>query len=113
MKVNESPERFDYPIVGDKDGVAVGTRVPMEYLCWWLGQVLYKSERPAIDKTGLDKQYDFMLSFAPDLPPGFPREKLPPWITRSSFDLRRFERPTRVETTAGKGTFGVFRHRSC
>jgi uncharacterized protein (TIGR03435 family) len=42
--------------------------------------VLYRSERPVIDKTGLDKQYDFKLSFAPDLPPGFPREKLPPGL---------------------------------
>jgi uncharacterized protein (TIGR03435 family) len=80
MKVNESPERFDYPIVGDKAGAAVGTRVPMEYLCWWLGQVLYKEGRPVIDKTGLDNRYDFMLSFAPELPPGFPTEKLPPGL---------------------------------
>jgi len=81
MKVDESPERFDYPIktttADGKGWVVVGTRINMEYLCWWLGQGLQKDGRPVIDKTGLDKNYDFTLAFAP---PGVPNSKLPPGI---------------------------------
>jgi bla regulator protein blaR1 len=52
-----------------------GTNVPMPYLCFWLGGVLRDDGRPVIDKTGLTKNYDFTLIFAP---PGVPSEKLPP-----------------------------------
>jgi uncharacterized protein (TIGR03435 family) len=112
MKVNQSSERFDYPIAGDKDGVAVGTKVPMEYLCWWLGQVLYKYERPVIDKTGLDKQYDFRLSFAPDLPPGFPREKLPPGILDrpSIFDALSDQLGLKLQAENGPVDYFVIDH---
>jgi uncharacterized protein (TIGR03435 family) len=63
----------------------------MEYLCWWLGQGLQKDGRPVIDKTGLDENYDFRLSFAFKLPPGVPKEKLPPgYLDRPSlFDALR------------------------
>jgi uncharacterized protein (TIGR03435 family) len=77
MKVNASAEDFNIPINGGPAGIS-GTRVPMQYFCWWLGQQLQQEERPVIDKTGLDKHYDFNLSFAPELPPNFPRENLPP-----------------------------------
>jgi uncharacterized protein (TIGR03435 family) len=39
---------------------------------------LQRDERPVIDKTGLDKNYNFTLSFAPELPPDVPRDSLPP-----------------------------------
>jgi uncharacterized protein (TIGR03435 family) len=76
MKVDEGPERFDFPIQasGGKGWVVVGKRVSMEYLCWWLGQGLQNQGRPVIDETGLDKNYDFTLTFAP---PAIPNEKLP------------------------------------
>src|ERR1035437_3157805 len=32
MKVNESPQDFEIPLRGGKDGVTIGTRVPMPYL---------------------------------------------------------------------------------
>ena len=77
MKVNESPEDFNFPISPGKDGVIIGTRVSMRHFCWWLGQVLQRDERPVIDKTGLDKNYDFTLAFMPELPPDVPKENLP------------------------------------
>jgi len=40
--------------------------------------MLQMDERPVIDKTGLDKFYDFRLAFLPELPPGFNRDNLPP-----------------------------------
>jgi uncharacterized protein (TIGR03435 family) len=41
-------------------------------------QVLRNDDRPVIDKTGLTGNYDFTLSFAPELPPNFAKENLPP-----------------------------------
>jgi uncharacterized protein (TIGR03435 family) len=52
-------------------GVTIGKRVPMEYLCYRLVQILRNDDRPVIDKTGLTGFYDFTLTFLPDLPPGF------------------------------------------
>ena len=80
MKVNESPQDFKIPILPGKDNVFAGTRVPMQYLCYFLGQQRLPEERPVINKTGLDKNYDFTLSFMPDLPPNVPRENLPPGL---------------------------------
>ena len=76
MKVNESDQDFKIPISSPQFFVFVGTRVTMPYLCWWLAQQLREEERPVINQTGLDKNYDFKLSFAPDL--HVPREKWPP-----------------------------------
>ena len=47
----------------------------MQYFCWWLAQVPQRDERPVIDMTGLQKNYDFTLS--PALPPGVLKENLP------------------------------------
>ena len=39
----------------------------MPYLCWFFEPAaLALRERPVIDKTGLDKWYDFTLSFLPE-----------------------------------------------
>jgi uncharacterized protein (TIGR03435 family) len=76
MKINESEQDFKIPITSPQYYVYVGTRVPMPYLCWWLEQQLGAEQRPVINRTGLGKNYDFKLSFAPDLP-NIPREKLP------------------------------------
>jgi uncharacterized protein (TIGR03435 family) len=75
MKVNESPQDFNIPMNFSRDGV-VGRRVPMVYLCWWLGQQLQADGRPVIDKTGLAGNYDFTLTFAPVLPPDVSRDNL-------------------------------------
>jgi uncharacterized protein (TIGR03435 family) len=77
MRLNESPQNFNIPITYAQDGTAVGLRVPMSYLAWWLGQQLQNQERPVIDLTTLDKNYDFTLSFAPVLPPGVDTDKSP------------------------------------
>ena len=76
MKRNDSPESFDIPITFGAGGAAVGRRVPIPYLCWFLGGRLQRDERPVIDATGLEPGtfYDFTLSFAPDLPPDVPRD---------------------------------------
>jgi uncharacterized protein (TIGR03435 family) len=76
MKINESKQDYNIPINFSPDGV-VGVRVPMSYLAWFLGQQVQNSHRPVIDLTGLDKNYDFTLSFLPELPPDISRETLP------------------------------------
>ena len=76
MKVNTSPQDFSIPVNGGPAHV-VGRRVPMNYLCWWLGQMLQQDERPVIDLTGLNQNYDFDLSFMPVLPPGASADGLP------------------------------------
>jgi uncharacterized protein (TIGR03435 family) len=77
MKVNESPQDFKIPITFSPEA-AIGVRVPMSYLAWFLSQQVQNSHRPVIDLTGLDKNYDFTLSFLPELPPDVSRENLPP-----------------------------------
>jgi uncharacterized protein (TIGR03435 family) len=67
MKVNDSPQDFEIPIGGGGNGTFTGKRVPMEYLCYWLGQRLRNDDRQVIDRTGLAGNYDFTLSFMPDL----------------------------------------------
>src|SRR6185312_7334884 len=66
MKVNESPEDFNIPMNPGPQGF-VGRRVPMPYLSWFLGQTLQADGRPVIDKTGLTGNYDFTLTFSPEL----------------------------------------------
>jgi len=69
MKINNNAQDFNIPITFSPSGAAVGVRVPIPYLCWWLGQQLQADQRPVVDKTGLDKNYDFTISFAPIRPP--------------------------------------------
>jgi uncharacterized protein (TIGR03435 family) len=79
MKVNDSPQDYKIPMNYGPEG-AVGIRVPMPYLCWWLGQQLQNSNRPVINLTSLDKNYDFTLSYSPELPPDVSRDNLPPEV---------------------------------
>jgi uncharacterized protein (TIGR03435 family) len=75
MKENTTPQDFKIPLnVGD-NGSFVGKRVPMPYLCWWLGQQLQTDERPVVDHTGLNGDYDFRILFAPQLPPDAPKSE--------------------------------------
>lgn len=76
MKVNPSPQDYKIPMMGGPEHTR-GSRVSMQYFCWWLGQILQNDQRPVIDKTGLDKNYDFTLSYAPELPPNASSENLP------------------------------------
>ncbi len=78
MKVSELENTFDIPIKGAGRGKLAGQRVPMQYLAFFLSQQL---NQPVVDKTGLDKFYDFTLEFAPPappVPPGTDGSLLPP-----------------------------------
>jgi uncharacterized protein (TIGR03435 family) len=112
MKLNESPQDFEVPIGGGKDGTIIGKRVPMQYFCWWLGQILQRDERPVIDQTGLDKNYDFTLAFLPELPPDFPKENLPPGMLDrpSIFDALREQLGLKLQAQKGPVEFYVIDH---
>jgi uncharacterized protein (TIGR03435 family) len=110
MKVNETEQDFKTPI-NSFGSVTVGTRVPMNYLCWWLSQLLQRDGRPVINKTGLDGNYDFQLSFAPELPPDAPRD-LPPMISDrpTIFDALKFQLGLKLESQKGPVEFYVIDH---
>jgi uncharacterized protein (TIGR03435 family) len=113
MKVNETAQDFKIPINGGKDGVVVGVRVPMPYLCYWLGlNPLRNDERPVIDRTGLDGYYDFSLSFAPDLPANVPRENLPPgFLDRPTiFDALKQQLGLKLEAQKGPVEYYAIDH---
>jgi uncharacterized protein (TIGR03435 family) len=112
MKVNPSPEDYSIPINRSPNGVAIGTRVPMQYLCWWLAQALQRDERPVIDKTGLDQNYDFTLSFAPELPPNFPTANLPPGLMDrpTLFDALKQQLGLKLEPQKGPIEYYVIDH---
>ncbi len=110
MKVNESAQDFKIPMLPGPDNVFVGTRVPMQYLCWFLGQQLTAEERPVIDKTGLDKTYDFTLSFFAGVPAKFPERGSTPQSPKPTVALRRVEGAAWSQTAGRKGTGGVLRH---
>jgi uncharacterized protein (TIGR03435 family) len=103
MKLNESPEDFEIPIQGGPGGVTVGKRVAMDRLCFQLGLFMQGTERPVIDKTGLTGFYDFTLSFLPELPPGFDKDKLPPEILNrpSLFDALKQQLGLKLEAQRG------------
>ena len=69
MKVSESQDWTDIPIKPGGPGKIVGTRVPMNYLCWYLSQ---PANLPVVDETGLTGFYDFTLQLPPP-PPGAER----------------------------------------
>lgn len=81
LKVNESqanPDPTWSPLRSTKDHVMVWERVSMTYFCRWLGGALQSQTLPIIDKTGLDKNYDFNLAYLPEFPPNFDKDSLPP-----------------------------------
>ncbi|MFZ0820499.1 MAG: TIGR03435 family protein [Candidatus Acidiferrales bacterium] len=112
MKVNESDQDFNIPIVGGPDAIFHGTRVPMQYLCWWLGQILQRDQRPVINMTGLDKNYDFTLAFLPDLPPNVPTENLPPGLLDrpNIFEALKQQLGLKLEAQKGPVEYYVIDH---
>jgi uncharacterized protein (TIGR03435 family) len=112
MKVNDTDQDFEIPIKPGGPGVFVGKRVPMQYLCWWLGQALQQDQRPVIDKTGLDKYYDFTLSFRPELPPNVPSENLPPGLMDRPiiFDAVKQQLGLRLDPAKGPVEYFVIDH---
>jgi len=112
MKVNHSAQDFNIPMIPRDQTDWTGTRVPMNYLAWWLGQQLQQSERPVIDKTGLDSYYDFTLSFLPPLPPEVSREDLPAEVRDkpSLIDAVRDQLGLRLEAQKGPVEHFVIDH---
>ncbi|MFZ0304200.1 MAG: TIGR03435 family protein [Terracidiphilus sp.] len=78
MKADGSKAGLSIPMMPTGPGRWTGTKVPMEYLCWFLGQISPDDMRPVIDRTGLKDVYDFELSFTPEQPPGVSPDGLPP-----------------------------------
>jgi uncharacterized protein (TIGR03435 family) len=112
MKPDGVGQDLKIPITFGKPGEFIGTKVPMQYLCFWLGQQLQSDGRPVINKTGLDKSYDFTLTFAPELPPNAPRENLPPEIQNlpSIFDALKEQLGLRLEPQKGPIEYYVIDH---
>jgi uncharacterized protein (TIGR03435 family) len=103
MQPDGSGQALQIPVLPGKDNEFVGTRVPMQYLCWWLSQQLQWDGRPVIDRTGLNKSYDFTLSFMPEFPPDFPKENLPPELLDrpSLFDALQQQLGLKLEAQKG------------
>ena len=76
MKIDGAGQDLKIPMNYGKDNEVIGTRVPMQYLCWWIGQQLQRDDRPVVDETGLKNSYDFTFKFAPELPLDVPKENL-------------------------------------
>jgi uncharacterized protein (TIGR03435 family) len=77
MTPNNQSQDFNIPWIPNGIGTVKGTRVPVPYLCWNLGQILQDDERPVVDETGLKGFYDFNLSFLPQNIPEQFRATLP------------------------------------
>ncbi len=112
MKVNDSPQDYEIPILGGPGRIFNGKRVPMEYLCYFLGQVMRNDSRPVIDKTGLMGYYDFTLTFLPDLPPGVNREDIPAELLDrpNIFDALKQQLGLKLEAQKGPVTYYVIDH---
>jgi uncharacterized protein (TIGR03435 family) len=107
MKPNDKPQDYNIPITYAADGSAIGRRVSMSYLSWWLGQHLQSDERPVIDRTSLTGYYDFNLNFAPVRPPGAeaPDTQLP-----SIFDALRQQLGLKLHAEKGPVEYLVIDH---
>jgi uncharacterized protein (TIGR03435 family) len=112
MKENASDQDFNIPITGGVAAGFTGARVPMQYLWRWLGQVLQNDQRPVVDMTGLTKNYDFKLSFLPELPPNISPETVPAGILNrpSLFDALKEQLGLKLEPQKGPVEYYVIDH---
>jgi uncharacterized protein (TIGR03435 family) len=112
MKLNESEQDFKFTITGNGPGGIIGTRESMSHFCFWLSSFVFRNERPVLDKTGLDKFYDFKLAFAPELPPGVDVSKLPQGImdNPSIFVALKEQLGLKLESQKGPVEFFVIDH---
>jgi uncharacterized protein (TIGR03435 family) len=108
MKLNESEQDFKIPLNGGPDGETIGIRVSMPHFCWWLSQVMARDGRPVIDKTGLDKFYDFKLSFAPELSPKVEGSNLPPGLMDRPTIFVALKEQLGLKLEAQKGPVDVY-----
>ena len=111
MKANDKPQDYEIPVQGPPAAI-VGKRVPMEYLSWWLGQQLQNDGRPVVDRTGLTGNFDFALSFTPELPPGINKDNLPPGFLDhpSIFEAVKQDLGLRMEPQKGPVPYYVIDH---
>jgi uncharacterized protein (TIGR03435 family) len=108
LKPSDQPPSYDLPINFSGLGVMTGTRVPMPFFCWMLGQLLQTDERPVVNMTGLNGLYDFHLSF---LPTNLPQQELDrlPADTRDRPSLfEALHQQLGLNLTAGKGPVQYF-----
>ncbi len=65
MTPNISTYEWEIPVTNIPGQIPTvkGTRCPMYYLSWWIGQ---REDRPVLDKTGLSGFWDFTLAYLPD-----------------------------------------------
>jgi uncharacterized protein (TIGR03435 family) len=112
MKPNTSPQDYAIPVQPNGQANITGTRVPMNYLCWQLGQFLQNDERPVINMTGLTGNYDFKLVFRPQLPPGAGEDSLPPsFLDRPDlFTAVREQMGLKLNAQKGSVTYIVIDH---
>jgi uncharacterized protein (TIGR03435 family) len=106
MKPNATPDDFRIPVNFANNGFQ-GIRVSMPYLCWFLGQQLQDDERPVVDQTGLQGNFDFFLSFKPvNPPPAKDDSGLPPDDRPSIYDALRTQLGLHLQP--GKGPVEYF-----
>jgi uncharacterized protein (TIGR03435 family) len=103
MKDDGAAGDLNIPITPRGHDQFVGTKVPMQYLCWFLGQVMPENPRPVIDETGLKDVYDFELSFAPELPPGVSADQLLPEMRNRPVLRDALEEQLGLVMNPGKG----------
>ncbi len=103
MQADGSGGTLQIPIMPRGAGEFVGHKVPMEYLCWFLGQQFRGDPRPVIDKTGLTGLYDFTLEFMPDLPPGVSRSDASPEIQNKPEILEAVQEQLGLRLVPAKG----------
>lgn len=91
------------PITNGPNHEFVGSRVPMNYLCFWLGQRLQSDERPVVDRTGLTGTYDFRLAFRPELPPNASGDGMQPDAENRPSIFDALKRQLGLELTPQRG----------
>ena len=107
MTPNDKAEDFNIPWIPQGYGSVKGTRVPMPYLCWQLGQILQDDERPVVDETGLKGKYDFALTWLPSNADQF-RDKLPPDVFERPIIFAAVREQLGLKLTAQKGLVTYF-----
>jgi uncharacterized protein (TIGR03435 family) len=102
MTLNDTPDKFEFPIQGRAFGKLQATRCSMGYFAWsFLSQTL---QEPIVDKTGLDKFYDFQLEWTREIPANVTAEvraNLPPTNGPDLFTALRQQLGLRLERYKG------------
>jgi uncharacterized protein (TIGR03435 family) len=113
MKRDPNGEGWDYPMNSTGRVEFTGTRVPMKYFAWWLGQfAVQRDERPVVDETGLTGTWDFTLKFLPELPPNVSVDQLPPELANrpSIFEALPEQLGLKLEPAQGPVPYFVIDH---